>query len=64
VDWVGQLGMRNDRLGIRPMATGWAVQSRRNREVKRESEVGSCQGAGPMAGGMAVKVKRERGIVR
>jgi hypothetical protein len=29
VDWVGQPGMRDDRLGIRLMAVGWAVQSRR-----------------------------------
>jgi hypothetical protein len=33
VDWVGQSGMRDDRLGIRPMAVGWAVQSRRKKEV-------------------------------
>jgi hypothetical protein len=52
VDWVGQSGTRDDRLGIRPMAVGWAVQSRRKREVQRESEVG-CQVARPMGDGMA-----------
>jgi hypothetical protein len=33
VDWVGQSGMRDDRLGTGPMAVGWAVQSRRKREI-------------------------------
>jgi hypothetical protein len=31
-DWVDQSGMRDDRLGIGPVAGGWAVQSRRERE--------------------------------
>jgi hypothetical protein len=35
VDWVGQSGKRYDRLGIRPMAVGWAVQSM---EAARTSE--------------------------
>jgi hypothetical protein len=38
VDWVDQSGTRDDRLGIGPMAGGWAVQSRRQRE--RYSEIG------------------------
>jgi hypothetical protein len=32
VDWVGQSEMRDDRLGLGPMAVGWAVQSRRKIE--------------------------------
>jgi hypothetical protein len=35
VDWVGQSGIRSDRLGIRPMADGMAVQSEEERGIVR-----------------------------
>jgi hypothetical protein len=42
VDWTDQWGMGDDRRGSGPLADGWAVQSRRERErgVYCEGEIG------------------------
>jgi hypothetical protein len=66
VDWIDQSGMSDDRLGIGPMAGGWALQSRRERErgIARVRQ-DRCQEPGQRQMGLWSKVeKRERYSVR